>query len=59
MKGGSGMDDIKHVVVVSINDMVVTMEKTQKQLSDLLKDDSVELISVNADKPIYRRKRRK
>lgn len=53
------MDDIKHVVVVAIKNTVVTMEKTQKQLSDLLKDDSVELISVNADKPIYRRKRRK
>ena len=29
------MDDIKHVVVVSIKNNVVTMEKTQKQLAEL------------------------
>lgn len=59
MKDGLGMDNIKHTVVVSINNMVVTMEKTQKQLAELLKSDSVTLISVNADKPMYRRKKRK
>ena len=50
------MDDVKHTVVVSINNVIVTMEKTQKQLAELLKSDSVTLISVNADKPMYRRK---
>ena len=58
MKDGLGMDNIKHTVVVSINNMVVTMEKTQKQLAELLKSDSVTLISVNADKPTYTPKRR-
>ena len=58
MKDGLGMDNIKHTVVVSINNMVVTMEKTQKQLAELLKSDSVTLISVNAEKPTYTRKRR-
>ena len=53
------MDDVKHTVVVSIKNTVVTMEKTQKQLAELLKSDSVELISVNADKPTYNRKQRK
>ena len=53
------MDDVKHTVVVSIKNTVVTMENTQKQLAELLKSDSVTLISVNADKPIYRRKKRK
>lgn len=50
---------MKHTVIVVIDDALVTMMKTQEELAELLKDDSVELISVNADKPTYRRKKRK
>lgn len=53
------MNEVKHRVVVMVNDAVVTMEQTQKQLAELLRKDSVKLISVNADKPTYNRKQRK
>lgn len=58
-EGVKDMKETKHKVIVEINDIMVTLELTQERLSDLLKGDSVHLISVNAEKPTYRRKRRK
>lgn len=45
-----------HIVEIHMNGMKMTLHKTQAQLADLLKNEGVELISVNAPKPSYRRK---
>lgn len=45
-----------HIVECYMGDMKMTLHKTQAQLADLLKNEGVELISVNASKPSYRRK---
>ena len=53
------MDDFKHVVVFDMGGVVVTAHKTQAELAELLKMPQVQLISVNAEKPPYRRRRTK
>ncbi len=45
-----------HIVEVIWNGAKMTLHKTQEQLAELLKAEGVELVSVNASKPSYRRK---
>lgn len=45
-----------HIVKVIWGGAKMTLHKTQAELADLLKTEGVELISVNASEPSYRRK---
>lgn len=49
----------KHVVIYKGAGVTVTQEMNQQQLVKLLSDGEIELISVNAPKIPYRRKRHK
>lgn len=47
-----------HTVIYKHSGITVTREMNQKQLAELLMDENVELVSVNAPKISGRRKRK-
>ena len=47
-----------HTVIYKHSGITVTREMNQKQLAELLMDENVELVSVNAPKPAYRKKKK-
>lgn len=49
--------ELKHTVVVEWNRVIMTIQKTQAELADLLKLEGVRLISVNAIGNTYRKRR--
>ena len=52
---------MKHTVIYKYLEgagMIVTREMTQEELGQLLLTEQVELVSVNAPKPAYRKKKK-